>query len=125
MLRNDHQLLIYPVKNHPVSIRHHNQEGSFSLQEVDYAVMEINGQVSVMKKDDISDHFTYLLIDEGVLEDKALAAIEKDSKWLYDQLAELGSYHVSDIVYAEWSQDYGFYIQTYDMTLNRTIDIDG
>ncbi|APZ48486.1 hypothetical protein BW721_01605 [Jeotgalibaca sp. PTS2502] len=101
------------------------KEGSFSLQEVDYAVMEINGQVSVMKKDDISGHFTYLLIDEGVLEDKALAAIEKDSKWLYDQLAEIGSYHVSDIVYAEWSQEYGFYIQTYEMTLNKTIDIDG
>ncbi|HJB23381.1 MAG TPA: DUF421 domain-containing protein [Candidatus Jeotgalibaca pullicola] len=100
-------------------------QNCFSLKEVQYAVMEINGQVSVMKKDEQHPIFSYLLIDEGVVEKKTLISIGKDIKWLYEEIAKLNHLSTEDIVYAEWSNEEGFYIKTYEDSIEEQYEIDG
>lgn len=100
------------------------QQGIFSLQEVKYAVLEPSGQLSVLKNELSSPvtaemlsinpketTFSYLLIDEGSIEKKALKYIQKDEEWLRAQLAERGYKDLSQIYYAEWSSVDGFVVR--------------
>lgn len=101
------------------------KEGCFSLREVDYVVMEPNGQVSIMKNEEIERHFTYMLVDEGVAEEQSLQSIGRDKKWLYDELINLGYPSIQEIAYAEWSEENDFYIKSYDDCYHEQIVIDG
>lgn len=69
--------------------------GYYDLSKVRFAILEPNGQLSVVpycKNDSVSPEdlnidvpengFSVIIIDDGVLNTKALAAIRKDVKWL-------------------------------------------
>lgn len=69
--------------------------GYYDLSKVRFAILEPNGQLSVVpycKNDSVSPEdlnidvpengFSVIIIDDGVLNTKALAAIRKDDKWL-------------------------------------------
>jgi len=100
------------------------EKGIFSIKEVKFAILEINGQLSVMKKENESPvtpemlsiepkeaAFTHLIIDEGEIKSKALKAIEKDETWLRNELSKLGYDDIRNIYYAEWSLSDGFIIR--------------
>ncbi|RDW15072.1 DUF421 domain-containing protein [Oceanobacillus chungangensis] len=103
------------------------QQGIFSLKEVKYAVLEPSGQLSVMKNELSSPvtaemlsikpeetSLSYLLVDEGRIEDKTLEYIGKDEEWLRAQLYEKGYKDLSKIYYAEWSKTHGFVVRGVD-----------
>ncbi|MEK5185366.1 DUF421 domain-containing protein [Solibacillus sp. FSL W7-1324] len=93
-------------------------QGVFSVSEVKYALLEPGGQISVLKKDSPDENtggvLTHLLIDEGQIEERILAQIGKDKEWIIQRLKEEGHGDIKKIYYAEWSEENGFYIQTYE-----------
>ena len=97
------------------------QEGSFSLRRVRYAIIEVDGNVSVMIDDAGEDVFSYMVIDEGVIETGTLETLGKDAQWLR---AELGRSDTENLVYAEWSAEEGFYLIDYDEVLDEKIRIE-
>lgn len=88
-------------------------QGVFSVNEVKYALLEPGGQISILKKD-TGGVLTHLLIDEGSIEERVLEQIGKDKQWIIHQLKEEGYEDIKQIYYAEWSEENGFYVQTYD-----------
>ena len=71
-----------------------------SLDEVDYAILETNGKLSVFKKDD-KDKKTYPLpiILDGKVEIENLYAIGKTKTWLLNTLIEK-NINATDVFYA-------------------------
>ncbi len=58
-----------------------------TIEEVDYAILETNGKLSVFKKqDDNNDIFPLPLILDGIIEEKNLKYINKTRKWLKTEL---------------------------------------
>lgn len=93
-------------------------QGFFSISEVKYVLLEPGGQISILKKsssdEDTGGVLTHLLIDEGQIEERILAQIGKDKQWIIHQLKEEGYEDIKKIYYAEWSEENGLYVQTYD-----------
>ncbi|MFL6558122.1 MAG: YetF domain-containing protein [Bacillus sp. (in: firmicutes)] len=102
------------------------QQGYFSIQEVEYAIMETNGKVSVLPK---SDYDTpkkgdlnlpsmsvilpvTIIIDGEVIYDN-LKDAGFDETWLKDQLAMQNITNHKDVLYAEWLQNQPLYVNKY------------
>ncbi|KAA0548779.1 DUF421 domain-containing protein [Bacillus sp. BGMRC 2118] len=96
----------------------------FSLREVEFAILEPNGQISALKKpkyasptiDDfgLKQKKVYLpisLVNDGVIDYDNLDTSGYDEQWLRDQLLENGINRVEDVLYADWMEDEGFYYQ--------------
>lgn len=98
----------------------------FSIRDCDYALLETDGTISVLKKtlastptrqdfnlvpDDVSLPVT-LVIDGEVIYDN-LASISKDIQWLNSELKSFGVNNVQTVLYAEWEQNKALHIQTY------------
>ena len=107
------------------------QEGIFSLREVKDLVIEPGGSVSVntfakykpvtvgdLKIDKAEEDPSVLLIDGGFLKEDMLKLLGKDKQWLHDQLSEMGYHDIDHILYCEWSETEGFYINTCDDTID-------
>ena len=98
------------------------QQNVFSLKDVEYAIFEINGDLSVMNKQDkkTSSNTTYKktlifptstgVISDGRINEDSLAKMSLDVKWLEQQLKKAGVNSVSDIFYAEVQTDGTLYI---------------
>lgn len=100
------------------------QKNIFSLREVDYAVLEPTGIVTVLKKDEYNtpkksdlslphaDVFMpiNIIIDGKLLKDNMESA-GFNERWLYKQLQAQGYDKVEDIFYAEWLEGQGMYIE--------------
>ncbi|MGM8212689.1 YetF domain-containing protein [Virgibacillus sp. W0430] len=87
----------------------------FSIQEVEYAVMESNGQVSVLKKSNYqtptkedlnikSDEpsMAMTLISDGEIIKDNLAESGLTEQWLFQQLKVQGFSSIKDVFYAEY-----------------------
>ncbi len=72
-----------------------------SIDEVDYAILEINGKLSVFKKDDLKDKRIYPLpiILDGEVQFDNLYSINKTKKWLLNVLLEK-NISAEDVFYA-------------------------
>ena len=101
-------------------------QGIFSIEQVQHAILETSGLVSVIKKarydqadkDELLDDFeqnhpSYLFIEEGDISKRDLEAAGKTKDWLLEQLRDQ-NIEVKDIYFAEWHPNNGFNIQTYD-----------
>jgi len=103
------------------------QKGYFSLQEVEYAILETNGSLSVMPKsaNDIPRRSEWklpdvpvnlpvtIILDGEVMYDK-LAEAKLTEHWLQQKLAEHNISDYKDVFYAEWLEGGQFYVATYD-----------
>lgn len=103
------------------------QQGYFSIQEVEYAIMETNGVVSVLPKSEYDSPKSKdlylnpkpsvlpitLIIDGEVVRDN-LIELGYDEKWLKDQLALQSISKYKDVLYAEWIQNTPLYILRYE-----------
>ena len=80
------------------------QNGIFDLTEVDYAILEENGKMSIIPKSknrqpDISDlnlpdndsGVMHILVSDGIINTHSLKAINKDKKWLHNELSRRGT----------------------------------
>ncbi|MEN2767378.1 DUF421 domain-containing protein [Ornithinibacillus xuwenensis] len=94
---------------------------AFSLTEVEYAIFETSGKLSVKKKENkqaltkedinlltYSDKIIPLsteVITDGTINQKNLSKLGFDRKWIDDQLKQAGIQSISDVFYAEVKSD--------------------
>lgn len=98
----------------------------FLLQDVEYAILENDGKVSVLRKQE-SDQPTYqdlkvneerrilplTIISDGEIIFKNLQKAGLNEDWLYEQLKTQGANQPVEISYAEWQPGKPLYVQKY------------
>lgn len=108
----------------------------FDTSEVEFAIMETNGQISVLKKaskkaatrEDLSIPSQYegieseLVIDGQIIYQNLLQN-HLDGKWLMQKLAEQGVQHLSDVVFAGLNANGELYIDLRDDHMPTMTDI--
>jgi uncharacterized membrane protein YcaP (DUF421 family) len=93
----------------------------FSLSDVEYAIFETDGKLSVMKKEkkqpvtrsDMNIYKTTKkifplateVVSDGSINKKNLSKLNLDTEWLEQQLRQMGVNSISDIFYAEVQTD--------------------
>lgn len=115
------QLLYQKMERLNLEIEELNQllrvEGIFSLREVNYAIFENSGQLTVLKKrseqNEPIDTPSYTLIGDGKIIGYELEELGHDREWLEDALAGINK-QIGDIYFAEWNPEKGWHIQDYD-----------
>ncbi|HWO97282.1 MAG TPA: DUF421 domain-containing protein [Bacillus sp. (in: firmicutes)] len=103
------------------------EKGIFSLKEVECALLETSGTLSVLKNAKYStitpdmlnvsppqNSPSVLVVDEGKVREKTLNRYGKNKEWLLSHLKSEGYDNIKNIFYAEWTEQNGFYIKTYD-----------
>jgi uncharacterized membrane protein YcaP (DUF421 family) len=104
------------------------QKNIFSITEVEYAIFEITGKLSVMRKDNkqpvtkgdinIVNPQKELLptitgvVSDGVINITNLEKLNLNTEWLNEQLRQAGIKTISDVFYAEVQPDNTLYIDS-------------
>lgn len=99
--------------------------GCYSLQNAQHMIMETGGQISLTTFDSQDETLSLLLIDEGRIEEQVLENHHLDIHWLTQELKQLGYRDIEQIVYAEWSEEKGFYVVKDSDLLDYPIRLDG
>ncbi len=101
------------------------QKNIFSITEVDYAILEPNGTLSILKKPDfqniqksdlqikkISPNYipTEIIVDGKVI-DRNLKELGLSREWLNKELEKVGIFSIQNIIYAEIQPDGQLIIQ--------------
>ncbi len=111
-------------------------QGIFDLNEVDFAIIEPNGSLSVLKKPenlpltpkDMNIKVTPTgisteLIYEGIIIEENLRQMNKDKKWLMDQLKKQGIKDVSEVLLFTLNDAGSIYIDQYKDNIKKVKDI--
>lgn len=98
----------------------------FSVQEVEYAILETNGEISVLKKapyqtptkEDLNVQLTepqiaVTLINDGEIIYDNLEEINVSEQWLMKELQRQNFYDVKEIYYAEYLEGKKLHVQPY------------
>lgn len=104
------------------------QENIFSITEVEYAIFETTGKLSVMKKENkqpvtkgdmnsINPQKKLLptiteVVSDGVINEDNLEKLNLNTAWLNQQLMQAGIKTISDVLYAEVQPDHTLYIDS-------------
>lgn len=84
----------------------------FSIKDVDYAILEPNGQLSVLKKQVNNPEFIPLeIISDGNIVARNLKEISLDETWLKEELKLQGINSEKEVLYAELQSDRSLYIK--------------
>lgn len=110
------------------------EKSIFSMSDVDYAIFETDGKLSVMKKEPkqtvtksdlniamLQGNFVPLsteLVADGRVNLRNLDKMNKDQTWLNDQLEKAGVQSVDEVFYAEVQTDGNLYIDKRDDVLH-------
>jgi uncharacterized membrane protein YcaP (DUF421 family) len=110
------------------------EKSIFSMSDVDYAIFETDGKLSIMKKEskqtvtksDLNiamsqGNFVPLsteLVADGKVNLRNLNKMNKDQNWLNDQLQQAGVQSVDDVFFAEVQTDGKLYIDKRDDVLH-------
>ena len=111
-------------------------QGIFDLNEVDYAILEPNGSLSVLKKSEclpltpkdmniqvkpagISTELVY----DGVLIEENLRQMNKDKKWLMNQLKKYGINDISEAFLVTLNDAGSLYVDKYKDNIKKVKDI--
>lgn len=102
------------------------QQGVFSFREVKDLYLEPGGEISLQKYaaqsqvtpemmglNPADKALNFLFIDEGEVNEGILNYLGKDMDWLKMELRLQGINDIEDVLYAEWAEDEGLYIQSY------------
>ncbi len=112
------------------------EKGYFNIADVEYAILETDGQLSVMPKSqnrpvtpkDLNIPTAYegvsteLIVDGKVIEQN-LTQNKLSAKWLEDQLKMQGIYNVGEVSYASLGTDGKLYVDKKQDTLDNVTDI--
>ena len=80
-------------------------KGIRTIEEVDYAILETNGKLSVFQKqDDNNNVFPLPLVLDGVIEENNLKFINNTRKWLNNELSKK-KINLDNIFYAFYKDD--------------------
>ncbi len=99
------------------------QKGVFSFKEVEYAILESNGSVSVLKKFEYGQptkqelkipikeiSLPVTIISDGEILKKNLASIQFDEKWVKELLYQYGIKDIKEVFYAQWDMAGGLFL---------------
>ncbi|WZL71992.1 DUF421 domain-containing protein [Clostridiaceae bacterium 35-E11] len=99
------------------------QKDVFSIREVEFAILESSGSISVLKKSQYSTptiedlnlpqkpaYLSINLILDGEVMHDNLDAIGFNEGWLKNQIHNYGVEKVEDVFYAEWKENEGIYV---------------
>lgn len=102
------------------------QQNVFSVREVKYALLESNGELSVLKKSNYDSptredinlpdkpvDLPITLISDGDLMKDNLKKTGYDKNWLLSELKNQKIKKIENVFYAEWMENKGLYIETY------------
>ncbi|MBM4762408.1 DUF421 domain-containing protein [Bacillus sp. B15-48] len=90
------------------------QDGVGDIADVEYAILETSGQLSIFKKSEQAVVSVTLILD-GSIEYQNLEVVGKSEKWLRDKLAEQGYNNLSAISYCSFNRNnHKFYIDLKD-----------
>ena len=82
-----------------------------SLQEVDYAILENNGKLSIFKKkDDLFHDYPLPIIIDGKIEEIALKRINKTKQWLNQSLKK-NNVSIQDVFYGFYQKSQLYIIE--------------
>lgn len=108
----------------------------FDLNEIDFAIIESNGQLSVLKKPQYinvtcgdlninkkKSGISTELIYDGILIEENLKQLNKDKKWLMNQLKSLDIKDVSEVFIATLNPGGSLYVDKYKDHIKKIIDI--
>ena len=109
----------------------------FDLTEVHFAVLEPNGELSILKKPDLlpvtpkdmnlkvspKTGLGIELIYDGVVVDLNLKQINRDQKWLNSQLRKQGVNHPSEVFLATYEASGTLYVDKFKDKIQKPIDI--
>lgn len=111
-------------------------KGVFDLNQVEFAIMEPNGQISVLKKPEYenltpkdmnlsvsSTGISTELIYDGIIIEENLRQLNKDRKWLMNQLKMYGISDVSEVFLVTLNPAGSLYVDKYDDHIKKIIDI--
>lgn len=85
----------------------------FSIKEVDFAILESDGKLSVLKKQGEQHTRLYIpteIITDGNLVKRNLKELNLDEKWIYKELKNQGIYSIKEVLYGEIQEDGSLYI---------------
>ena len=85
------------------------EKGIRSIDEVDYAILETSGKLSVFEKGD-NKNFPLPVILDGEIDYETLAQIKKDEQWL-DKVLKERSLNLDNVFYAFYKDKYLFIIE--------------
>lgn len=90
------------------------EDGVSDIEDVQYAILETSGKLSIFKKSDQADLALTLIID-GKIQEENLQEIGKDKQWLCEQLNQKGFAEISQISFCNYNQkENDFYIDLKD-----------
>ena len=127
LLINDGKIQYHQLKKVKLDINEllslARQKGFFDVNDIAYAVLETNGQLSIMPKSpqrplvlsDLDKHearaeMTHNLIIDGTISKDSLASINKDLNWLYNSLNIINQDDLKNIVLATYDRTTGHFI---------------
>lgn len=90
---------------------HLRSQGIGSLSDVEFAILETDGHLSVIEKNNAHYQIPDSLINDGQINQDALTLLKKDEKWLKSQLKKEGIHHIEDIFYCILEDNQLFYIK--------------
>lgn len=73
------------------------EQGIDSIELVEFAILEANGRLSIIKKDDNSGTFPLPLIEDGVISITNLNYLNKDERWLFTELEKYKIHSEKDV----------------------------
>lgn len=80
-----------------------------SIEEVDYAILEVSGRLSIFRKNNNKEYPLPVILD-GKVDEDVLLQIGKDREWLEDVIEKEG-YLLKDIFYGFYRNDELFFIK--------------
>ncbi|WP_026674041.1 DUF421 domain-containing protein [Alkalihalobacterium bogoriense] len=83
------------------------------IREVEYAVLERSGTLSIFRKGEENSQFTLPLVLDGVIQENNLRIIKRTKDWLLTELEKEGYYTVDHIFYCSYMDD-SFFIEMKD-----------
>lgn len=111
-------------------------QGIFDLNEVDYAILEPNGSLSVLKKPEYlpltpkdmnikvkATGISTELVYDGKLIEQNLRQMNKDKKWLMNQLSKYGIKDVSEAFLVTLNDAGSLYVDKYKDNIKKVKDI--
>lgn len=103
------------------------QKSIFSLREVEFAILETNGSISVLQKSEYSqpnredfdlrpykEHLSITFISDGKVDWGNLKEAGFNDEWLYKVLKEHRIDHPEEVLILEWKEDEGVFLHPMD-----------
>lgn len=90
------------------------EDGVSDIEDVDYAILETSGKLSVFQKGEKGNLALTLIID-GAVQEENLNVIGKSKAWLFDQLTQKGYPDIDQISFCNYNQNKNkFYVDIKD-----------